>query len=315
MLEVHRATHAESERVLRCQYCLAELADLADRTEHEAQHTGPKPYLCTICGKTYKKRETMMYHRKRHSGARSYVCEVCSRVFPAACKLRAHARTHAARYVLRYECPVCAHMFNTRYHVHMHLATHQREGLVAPHQRAQLLAMVLHNARKIPQHGAPALSASVSADERSRVCNICGEVFQHFYYLEEHLKSHGSRIALEDFDRPEDKKYVCPVCNKGFKLHYYLKLHSFTHSKEKPFICQQCGKGFITKGKLKRHLETHTGLKKYQCHICCKFFTRPSYLRIHIRTIHGTQDYNFRLDKAYSLDSLATLPLSTPTVS
>ncbi|KAF9411978.1 hypothetical protein HW555_009392 [Spodoptera exigua] len=252
------------------------------------------------------------YHRKRHAGARAWVCEVCSRAFPAACKLRAHAARHAARYVLRYECPVCAHMFHTRYHVHMHLGTHQREGLVAPHQRAQLLAMVLHNARRIPRHGAPALSGPAPADERSRVCNICGELFQHFYYLEEHLKTHGSRIALEDFDRPEDKKYVCPVCNKGFKLHYYLKLHSFTHSKEKPFICQQCGKGFITKGKLKRHLETHTGLKKYQCHICCKFFTRPSYLRIHIRTIHGTQDYNFRLDKAYGLDSMAAAPPSDP---
>uniref|UniRef100_A0A2A4JLI1 C2H2-type domain-containing protein n=1 Tax=Heliothis virescens TaxID=7102 RepID=A0A2A4JLI1_HELVI len=303
MLEVHRQSHADESKVLRCQFCLETCADAEARAEHQATHTGPKPYLCTICGKQYKKRETMVYHRKRHSSDKELVCEVCSKRFSAACKLAAHARSHGrARGVLRYECPVCAHLFHTAYHVRMHLRTHQREGLIGEENRAAVLAMVLQNARALPAQGAaPQLTASMPADERSRVCNICGEVFHHFYYLEEHLKSHGSRIAVADMDKPEDNKYICQICNKGFKLHYYLKLHLFTHSKEKPFICQQCGKGFITKGKLKRHLETHTGLKKYQCHICCKFFTRPSYLRIHIRTIHGTQDYNFSFDKSYGL--------------
>ncbi|XP_063899105.1 zinc finger protein Xfin [Helicoverpa armigera] len=313
MLEVHRQSHAGEARVLRCQYCLEPCDDAAARAEHEATHAGAKPYLCTICGKQYKKRETMVYHRKRHSPDKELVCEVCSARFTAACKLSAHMATHrAARFVLRYECPVCAHMFHTRYHVRMHLNTHQREGLILEENRSEVLAMVLQNARKIPKQGdAPQLTDTMPTDERSRVCNICGEVFHHFYYLEEHLKSHGSRIAITDIDKPEDKKYICEICNKGFKLHYYLKLHLFTHSKEKPFICQQCGKGFITKGKLKRHLETHTGLKKYQCHICYKFFTRPSYLRIHIRTIHGTQDYNFRFDKSYGLGlSMSAGPMS-----
>ncbi|CAD0206494.1 unnamed protein product [Chrysodeixis includens] len=290
MLEVHRRSHAGEPLVLRCHYCLLEQSDGTALAQHEAQHLPPKPYLCTLCGKAYKKRETMVYHRKQHSLAPSFVCDVCSRRFPAACKLAAHQRSHRARVLRRYECPVCAHLFHTKYHVHMHLATHQKEGLIQEQQRPQVLAMALQNARPVC-----ARQAAHSGDERSRVCNICGEVFHHFFHLEEHLKGHAASIAVEELDKPADKKHVCPLCNKGFKLHYYLKLHSFTHSKEKPFICQQCGKGFITKGKLKRHLETHTGLKKYQCHICCKFFTRPSYLRIHIRTIHGTQDYNFRL--------------------
>ncbi|XP_069363470.1 zinc finger protein 585B-like [Maniola hyperantus] len=302
-LQVHKKCHEGESLVFKCNFCLVEYADEAARKAHEASHQGPKPYLCTICGRGYKKRETMIYHRKNHKPDREFICDICTKSFNAQCKLQRHIVSHRTqRFILRYECPVCAHMFHTKYHVQMHLATHQKEGLIQEENRSEILAMVLQNARKIPKSAdaPPTLTDIVPSDERSRVCNICGEVFQHFYYLEEHLKSHGSKIAIEDSEKSEEKKHVCPICNKGFKLHYYLKLHSFTHTKEKPFICQQCGKGFITRGKLKRHIETHTGLKKYQCHVCYKFFTRPSYLRIHVRTIHGTQDYNFRMEKSYN---------------
>ncbi|XP_050676470.1 zinc finger protein 699-like [Leptidea sinapis] len=290
LLSHKRSLHAGETIKHVCKFCLEESEDAAALKEHESTHVGATPYVCTLCGKCYKKRESMMYHRKSHKTESNYICDICTKSFNAQCKLQRHLLSHTTeKFILKYECPVCAHMFNTKYHIQMHLATHQREGIIHEENRNQILAMVLQNARKIPKEGDSSLLTVIPTDERSRVCNICGEVFQHFYYLEEHLKSHGSKIAIENVETEEEKKHVCEVCNKGFKLHYYLKLHSFTHTKEKPFICQQCGKGFITRGKLKRHLETHSGLKKYQCHICYKFFTRPSYLRIHVRTIHGTQ--------------------------
>ncbi|XP_068625837.1 zinc finger protein 493-like [Battus philenor] len=305
-LQVHKKSHEGEELVLKCHYCLMKMDGGEALRVHEASHEGPKPYLCTLCGKSYKKRETMMYHRKHHTAEKEFTCDICSKSFPSSRKLEKHIATHRIdQYVVRYECPVCAHMFNTKYHIKMHLVTHQKEGLIVEENRSEILAMVLQNARRIPKHpDAVGITDKVPPDEQSRMCNICGQVFQHFYYLEEHLKSHGTKIELEDDEKTEEKKHTCQVCSKSFKLHYYLKLHSFTHTKEKPYICQQCGKGFITRGKLKRHLETHTGLKKYQCHICYKFFTRPSYLRIHVRTIHGTQDYNFTLDKQFGVGNL-----------
>lgn len=301
-LEIHKKSHEGEEIQYECYYCLERMQDADAKKEHEATHGGQKPYLCTICGRDYKKREAMVFHRKHHKPEKEFICDICSKRFPSQYKLQRHITTHkVCKYIVRYECPVCAHMFHTKYHIQMHLTTHQKEGLILEENRNEILAMVLQNVRRIPTQpdGPQNLTSVIPSDERSRVCNICGEVFTHFYFLEEHLKTHGSKIALEDVVKAEEKKYICEVCNKGFKLHYYLKLHSFTHTKEKPFICQQCGKGFITKGKLKRHLEVHTGLKKYQCHVCYKFFTRPSYLRIHVRTIHGTQDYNLRADKPW----------------
>lgn len=60
MLEVHKKCHEGEELVLKCQFCLEEVIDNDALKDHEATHSGPKPYLCTICGKTYKKRETMV---------------------------------------------------------------------------------------------------------------------------------------------------------------------------------------------------------------------------------------------------------------
>ncbi|XP_053623475.1 zinc finger protein 888-like [Plodia interpunctella] len=300
-LEVHKKCHTGEEAVPRCQYCLLPVLDAAARARHEAAHAhAPARYQCLRCGKLFRRREAMIYHKKQHDNDELYCCEICLKSFNAQCKLQRHMQSHREKkFTLKYECPVCAHMFHTKYHVQMHLNTHQKEGLIKEKNRNEVLAMVLQNARKFPKHPEGGPPEPIANEDRSRVCNICGEIFQHFYFLEEHLKSHGTKMALEDLNSEEEKKHICPVCNKGFKLHYYLKLHSFTHTKEKPFICQQCGKGFITRGKLKRHLETHTGIKKFQCHVCCKFFTRSSYLRIHVRTIHGTQDYNSRLGKGY----------------
>ncbi|XP_028037524.1 zinc finger protein 572-like [Bombyx mandarina] len=310
-LQVHKKCHEGETLTYKCEYCLEDQPDEEALRLHEATHGGAKPYTCTLCGKNYKRKTTMVHHRQHHRADQPALsCPACPKRFHSERKLQRHAARHgAARSSLRYECPVCAHMFHTRYHALMHLKSHLKEGLIQEENRPEIVAMLLQNARRLPQDPGAVPSAAAD-DERSRVCNICGEVFQHFYYLEEHLKSHGSRIAIEDLDRPEEKRYTCTVCQKSFKLHYYLKLHGYTHSKEKPYICQQCGKGFITKGKLKRHLETHSGLKKYQCHICYKFFTRPSYLRIHVRTIHGTQDYNFKIDKINSWSRPGGLPLA-----
>ncbi|XP_049883212.1 zinc finger protein 567-like isoform X3 [Pectinophora gossypiella] len=226
-LYVHKKCHEGETLVLKCNFCLEVMPDEDTLRDHEQEHTGPKPYLCTICLRSYTKREAMVYHRKSHGEdpkeKNEFVCDICSKSFNAKCKLQRHIISHKVdKFVLRYECPVCAHMFNTKYHVQMHLSTHMKEGLIMEENRSEILAMVLQNARKIPKKtdATDNFTYLIPADERSRVCNICGQVFQHFYYLEEHLKSHGSKIAIEDDTKAEDKKHICPVCNKGFKLHY-----------------------------------------------------------------------------------------------
>ncbi|GBP55264.1 Zinc finger protein 808 [Eumeta japonica] len=317
-LHVHRRMHRGEKQSFVCHFCLTKFEDEENLKIHLISHTGPKPYICTICGKRYKRKDTMIYHRRMHKMEKKFQCNVCNKSFVAPCKLQRHLLSHRPdKYVVRYECPVCAHIFNTKYHIEMHLTTHEKEGVILEENRGEILAMVLQNARKIQvptkvDAPVPNFKDIMPSDERSRVCNICGEVFHHFFYLEEHLKTHGSKLELgksEAQSKEDERRYKCTVCQKGFKLHYYLKLHSFTHTKEKPFICQQCGKGFITKGKLKRHLESHSGLKKYQCHICLKFFTRPSYLRIHVRTIHGRNDNSeFRHD-------IMSIPLASTCLS
>ncbi|KPJ16396.1 Zinc finger protein 26 [Papilio machaon] len=59
-LQVHKKSHDGEELVLKCHFCLMKIDDEEALKVHEATHEGPKAYLCTLCGKTYKKRETMV---------------------------------------------------------------------------------------------------------------------------------------------------------------------------------------------------------------------------------------------------------------
>ncbi|KAJ0169764.1 hypothetical protein K1T71_014370 [Dendrolimus kikuchii] len=217
-LEIHRKSHEGEPIPYNCYYCLESMGDADALKEHEATHGGPKPFLCTLCGREYKKREAMVFHRKHHKPDKEFVCDICSKRFPSQYKLQRHIATHnLCKYIVRYECPVCAHMFHTKYHIQMHLTTHQKEGLIVEENRNEILAMVLQNVRKIPtQPGSTSLTTIIPSDERSRVCNICGEMFTHFYFLEEHLKTHGSKFALEDLTKSEEKKYICQTDSVRF---------------------------------------------------------------------------------------------------
>lgn len=59
-LQVHKKSHEGELLVLKCNFCLEEMPDETSRKDHEASHVGPKPYVCTLCGKCYKKRETLV---------------------------------------------------------------------------------------------------------------------------------------------------------------------------------------------------------------------------------------------------------------
>ena len=69
----------------------------AHLTEHQTIHSNLRPYLCEICGASFKTRSVQRKHIQTiHRNPRSFICTHCSKRFNTRYALRRHETTHHA---------------------------------------------------------------------------------------------------------------------------------------------------------------------------------------------------------------------------
>ena len=51
----------------QCVYCLRVLSSVQNCIQHQFTHTGAKPYICEICGKSYRQRSQLSFHKRGHN--------------------------------------------------------------------------------------------------------------------------------------------------------------------------------------------------------------------------------------------------------
>ena len=57
------------------------LPDEKTSLRHSLIHTNMRPYGCSVCGKTFRKRSAVKDHMVTHMVERSYKCKICSRTY------------------------------------------------------------------------------------------------------------------------------------------------------------------------------------------------------------------------------------------
>ncbi|XP_042242831.1 zinc finger protein Xfin-like [Homarus americanus] len=246
-------------------------------------HTIPTeefPFVCPVCGKSFRKHQEFVRHHRAHTHEKSYKCELCGAGFPLKSALDKHVLVHTGE--RPFKCDICLKSFR------------QSAALV----RHKLWTHRLKNQNK---------------------CELCGKTFFTPALLSYHLDSHGdagqsvkSRLAetseteeqqlLEQChsvkqenrgggevygDARGDGQHGCEYCGKNFSSYVLLLTHKLTHKLSASYKCDVCHRTFREKRYLQKHKLTHKGVKSWKCDICKKAFaTKLTLIRhshVHLR--------------------------------
>ncbi|XP_055850548.1 transcription factor Ouib-like [Episyrphus balteatus] len=136
----------------------------------------------------------------------------------------------------------------------------------------------------------------------TRICEICGNVFEKKRNFKLHLQRHTNikryecEICFCKFYTPSElkchmrkhtgeKPYKCKYCNRKFSDYGTHKNHERTHTNERPFSCNFCEKTFTNQFMQKNHILIHTGKRNYKCDVCNRAFVYPGHLTTHLKSM------------------------------
>ncbi|XP_077299921.1 uncharacterized protein LOC143920815 [Arctopsyche grandis] len=234
------------------------------------QHTCGKPWACTSCGISFKKRESLTKHMRTHTGERPFKCDRCN--YAAAIKntLIIHKRTHSGD--KPYACDQCSFRCTTKSYLKIHLNKHNGIKPFAC-DRCDYTSV---DSCKLSAHRQVRHS-----EDKPYACDVCPFRAKLKCRIRQHIRIHGPR------------SYVCPHCAKGFTCQRSLKEHEGTHTGVQPFRCEICKeeRRFTLESTYKRHVARHR--LKFGCHLCSYMTSLNKDLQRHLK-VHDNASYRPR---------------------
>uniref|UniRef100_A0A0K8VQR2 Zinc finger protein weckle n=1 Tax=Bactrocera latifrons TaxID=174628 RepID=A0A0K8VQR2_BACLA len=198
-----------------------------------------KIYTCKECAQTFKKISNYRTHMERKHGQLAIVPKFTCTDCPFTCNTQAQLNHHAGKHV---PCPHCDRKFPTK-------------TIVAKHIKY------------------------VHMNERSFICEECGEAVRSEGQLKQHMLTHTDYAPFE-----------CEVCKRGFKNQGRLKKHMKIHNPNK-HICAECGLQLNSKATFNRHLLVHSDVMQHKCDFCGRAFKRVEALKNHLILHTGLKPY------------------------
>jgi len=149
----HMRMHT-GEMKYQCDQCEARYVSSAALRNHtlskHTETTDTPQFICSYCGKEFKKKDYLLKHITGHTGEKKYHCTVCEKKFRFETSLASHMDMHNG--IKKFQCPYCEKRFTQRQQMNVHVRRH-------------------------------------TGDKRHK-CEICSEAFIEPRCLRNHIKRH-----------------------------------------------------------------------------------------------------------------------------
>lgn len=108
---------------VKCKLCSKVFCSKDSLKVHKhTTHTNVEGYLCSVCGKKFKRRLSLAFHLKIHTDLKPYECELCNKKFRLLGQLKVHMEIHnRTKY---FECNFCGKYFSTTSNLSVHMKKH-----------------------------------------------------------------------------------------------------------------------------------------------------------------------------------------------
>ncbi|XP_030386502.1 zinc finger protein 2 [Scaptodrosophila lebanonensis] len=224
-----------------------------------------QPYICNICGKSFRQQCRLNQHMRVHTDEKLYSCEVCDKKLKHLRNYREHMLTHTN--IKPHQCNICERFYRTTSSLAAHKRTHTEDK---PHKCdtcGRGFAALDHMRRHKLTH----------TGERPFACDLCDKAYYDSSSLRQHKISHTGA-----------KAFTCEICGLGLSQKSGYKKHMLVHSGEKPHKCHICGRAFTFTSNLNAHVRLHSGEKPFKCEHCSKAFPTKKRLLSHMR-VHNKE--------------------------
>ncbi|CAG0887058.1 unnamed protein product [Cyprideis torosa] len=304
----HLRQHAEIHKKIeyKCAFCPKKFMSTGYLKVHEARHKQQAlgKFICHICGKVMKAKDTLRGHIRNLHKEKPFSCEICGKKFLRSKALDDHQMIHKGERI--YQCDQCDKAYFKKEILDRHILVHSGKrpfscsecgdrfvytGSLANHAKIKhnlKLSDVFRQDKDETPIATPACGEcgkefvglrqlrihllkrhpDVGNGRRSRLCDFCGKKYTSGVSFRSHLaKVHGVG---------EQGDYVCSICGKSFVFKIAFNRHVREHEQE--FVCEVCGKHYKSKTGLNACRELHIG-SEYPCNLCPRVFHSQIYFK------------------------------------